>query len=74
MSPSTPPQVKDKSQRTRIFNYTIPLSVDQAGQPRRDPLLGRPAEHLEDPIPDRRRSDRDRAADHGDLGPPPETG
>ena len=28
MSPSTPPQVKDKSQRTKIFNYTIPLNVD----------------------------------------------
>ena len=28
MSPSTPPQVKDKSQRTRIFDYAIPMSVD----------------------------------------------
>ncbi len=28
MSPSTPPQVKDKSQRTKIFDYTVPLSVD----------------------------------------------
>ena len=28
MSPATPPQVKDKSQRTKIFNYAIPLSVD----------------------------------------------
>jgi hypothetical protein len=28
MSRSTPPQVKDKSQRTKIFDYRIPLSVD----------------------------------------------
>ena len=75
MSPSTPPQVKDKGQRTKIFDYTIPLSVDgKPGQPRRDPLLGRPAQHVEDPVSDRRRGDRDRAADHGDLGPPSETG
>lgn len=31
MSEGTPPQVKDKSEKTKIFDYTIPLRVD--GQP-----------------------------------------
>jgi hypothetical protein len=28
MSPSTPPQVKDRNQRTKIFDYAIPMTVD----------------------------------------------
>jgi hypothetical protein len=28
MSPATPPQVHEKSQRTKIFDYAIPMTVD----------------------------------------------
>jgi LPXTG-motif cell wall-anchored protein len=31
MSPTTPPQVKDESKETKIFDYKIPIEVD--GQP-----------------------------------------
>jgi hypothetical protein len=31
MSKSMPPQVKDKSKRTKVFDYAVPLSV--GGQP-----------------------------------------
>ena len=44
MSPATPPQVTDKSRKTKIFDYEIPLRIDgRKGGDRRHPVLGRSA-------------------------------
>jgi MYXO-CTERM domain-containing protein len=44
MSQSLPPQVKDKSRRTKVFDYAIPLRVDAQRASVRGTLFWQPAE------------------------------
>ncbi len=63
MSPDLPPVVKDQSRKTKVFDYEDPdQRRRQERRDRRHPLLGRPGQHLEDPVHRRRHRHRPRSA------------
>jgi hypothetical protein len=66
-----PTQVKDKGEKTEIFDYGVPMKVDgKRDHPARDALVGRQHRDLEAALRDRRDRDRPRRRRAGVLAAP----